>query len=88
MTAAGDGSGYWVVARDGGIFAFGVGFHGSLPGMGMATTAGVRIRAIGEGAGYYILTADGQVHAFGAARSYAAAGSLSVGTAVDLMLVP
>jgi len=88
MTAAGDGSGYWVVARDGGIFAFGVRFRGSLPGMGMATTAGMRIRALADGSGYYILTADGQVYPFGSARGYAAATSLPLGFAVDLMLVP
>lgn len=88
MTSAADGSGYWVVARDGGIFAFGVQFQGSLPGIRVSTTAGVRIRAVANAAGYYILTADGQVYPFGDARGYAATTSLSVGAAVDLMLVP
>ena len=88
MTSTADGSGYWVVARDGGIFAFGARFQGSLPGIGLATTSGMRIRALAEGAGYYILTADGQVYPFGDARGYAAATSLPVGFAVDLMLVP
>ena len=31
MTAAANGKGYWMVADDGGIFAFNVPFEGSLP---------------------------------------------------------
>ena len=32
MATAADGSGYWVVASDGGIFAFDVPFYGSMGG--------------------------------------------------------
>jgi len=33
MAATRDGNGYWLVASDGGIFAFGdAGFHGSMAG--------------------------------------------------------
>ena len=57
--------GYWEVARDGGVFAFGTaGFYGSLAGVtlsapiqGMATTF--------DGAGYWLVGQDGAIYAFG-----------------------
>jgi hypothetical protein len=77
-----------MVGRDGGIFAFDVPFHGSLPGLPTPPTAdGLRIRATDGGAGYYILTADGALYAFGsAAPTGSAAGLLAGGRAVDLVL--
>ena len=61
------GAGYWVVASDGGVFAFGdAGFHGSLgelklnqPIIGMAGTP--------DGKGYWLVASDGGVFAFGSA---------------------
>jgi uncharacterized protein YkwD len=60
--------GYWLVARDGGIFAFGdVTFHGSMGGhrlnqpiVGMAPTA--------RRDGYWMVAADGGMFSFGSAR--------------------
>ncbi len=57
--------GYWLVASDGGIFAFGdAGFHGSTgsqhlnrPVVGMAVTP--------DGEGYWLVAADGGIFAFG-----------------------
>ncbi|HEY3240393.1 MAG TPA: hypothetical protein VGL92_12555, partial [Acidimicrobiia bacterium] len=57
----------------GGIFAFGVPFLGSLPGLGTPTPEGCRIRATGSGDGYYILGADGSVFTFGAAPGFGSA---------------
>jgi hypothetical protein len=62
--APGDG-GYWLVAADGGIFAFGAAtFHGSAAG-----TAGgngvVGMAATPSGGGYLVTTAAGRVTAFG-----------------------
>ena len=40
ITPTADRGGYWLVASDGGIFAFGdAGFHGSIPGAGLAPPA-------------------------------------------------
>jgi hypothetical protein len=69
MAAAGTG-GYWMVASDGGIFAFGrapfFGSTGSLrlarPIVGMAATA--------SGSGYWLVASDGGLFAFGAAPFY------------------
>ena len=68
--------GYWFVAADGGIFAFGnapfYGSTGSLrlnqPIVGMAATP--------SGKGYWLVAADGGIFAFGNAPFYGSTGSL------------
>ena len=68
------GPGYWTVAADGGIFAFGgAGFYGSMGGQplakpitGMAPTA--------DGRGYWLVAADGGLFAFGDAGFYGSMG--------------
>jgi ribosomal protein L24E len=73
MATTPDGKGYWLVASDGGIFAFGdAGFYGSMGGrpldrpvVGMATTP--------DGTGYWLVASDGGIFAFGDA---AFAGSM------------
>ncbi|MEX2660170.1 MAG: L,D-transpeptidase family protein [Acidimicrobiales bacterium] len=65
MTAKPGGDGYWLVARDGGIFSYGAArFHGSTgamrlnqPIVGMAATATRN--------GYWLVAADGGIFAFG-----------------------
>src|SRR5207237_872357 len=64
-----DGSGYWLVAVDGGVFADGASdygaaapLHPNAPMVGMAATP--------RGDGYWLVGADGRVFAFGAATSY------------------
>jgi ribosomal protein L24E len=66
MASSPTGKGYWFVANDGGIFAFGdAGFFGSaangnpVPVVGMAATK--------SGMGYRVVRADGSVLAFGSA---------------------
>jgi len=75
MAATPDGGGYWLVASDGGVFAFGdAAFHGSTgatpldaPIVGMAATP--------DGGGYWLVASDGGVFAFGdAAFEGSAAG--------------
>jgi hypothetical protein len=63
MAAASDGTGYWLVATDGGVFAFGVPFLGSTgsirlnqPVVGMASDA--------ESGGYWLVAADGGVFSY------------------------
>ena len=73
MAASPDGGGYWMVASDGGIFAFGdAGFYGSTgnivlnqPVVGM--TPGV------QGQGYWMVASDGGIFAFGDAPFYGSA---------------
>ena len=69
-----DGQGYWLVASDGGIFAFGdAGFFGSMghqrlnkPIVGMAATP--------DGKGYWLVASDGGIFAFGNAAFFGSRG--------------
>ena len=64
MAATPDGKGYWLIARDGGIFSFGdAGFYGSMGGqhlnqpiVGMAGTK--------DGNGYWMVASDGGIFEF------------------------
>jgi hypothetical protein len=67
--------GYWLVASDGGIFAFDAPFDGSMGGIplnkpvvGMATTPG--------GSGYWLVAADGGIFSFGNAAFQGSTGSI------------
>ena len=74
IAAAPDGSGYWLVAADGGVFSFGgARFNGSLgdvrlnrPIVDMAPTP--------TGHGYWLVASDGGVFAFGDAAFLGSAG--------------
>ena len=65
MRATPTGGGYWQVATDGGVFAFGTRrFYGSMGGkplnqpiVGMATTL--------DGGGYWMVASDGGIFSFG-----------------------
>jgi hypothetical protein len=73
MAATPDGGGYWLVASDGGVFAFGdAAFYGSTgslvlnkPITGMESTR--------DGKGYWLVASDGGVFAFGDAQYYGSA---------------
>jgi hypothetical protein len=64
IAASPDGKGYWLLGRDGGVFSFGVPFHGSVPDR-QSYGAAVDLRATDSGAGYYVAGTDGAVFAFG-----------------------
>jgi hypothetical protein len=74
MAGTPDGSGYWLVGSDGGVFTFGdATFHGSLGGtklnapiVGMATMPG--------GGGYWLVASDGGVFSFGDASFHGSMG--------------
>jgi hypothetical protein len=76
VSATPDGGGYWLVASDGGIFAFGdAQFYGSTgaihlnkPIVGMAPTA--------DGAGYWLVASDGGIFSFGDAAFYGSTGAI------------
>ena len=76
MATTPTGGGYWMVASDGGIFAFGdAAFYGSTgnihlnqPIVGMAATP--------DGHGYWLVASDGGIFAFGDAAFYGSAGNI------------
>ena len=67
MAATSDGGGYWLVASDGGVFAFGdARFFGSMGGRPLDPTRGGDGRR--AGGGYWMVASDGGIFAFGGAR--------------------
>jgi hypothetical protein len=65
MAATPSGRGYWLVASDGGVFAFGdAGFHGSTGHLRLASAI-VAMAATPSGRGYWLVASDGGVFAFG-----------------------
>jgi hypothetical protein len=85
MSPTADAKGYWLVAADGGIFAFGnAQFHGSTgnirlnkPVVGMAVTP--------SGGGYWMVATDGGIFAFGDAGFYGSTGSLVLNQPIEGM---
>ena len=65
MAATADGRGYWLVAADGGIFAFGdAAFYGSIGRIALNPT-GSRDGIHDDGKGYWLVASDGGIFAFG-----------------------
>jgi hypothetical protein len=78
MVPSHDGGGYFMVASDGGVFAFGdAKFAGSCPGIGGCGGAAVAVMPDASGNGYWLVTATGAVYAFGDARFFGAASPQS-----------
>jgi hypothetical protein len=68
MTASATGRGYWFVASDGGIFAFGdARFMGSPAATGVHSPV-VDMARTEDGAGYWVVSADGTTYTFGNAE--------------------
>ena len=75
MAATPDGGGYWLVASDGGIFAYGDAavlrldrsIHLNKPIVGMAPTP--------DGGGYWLVASDGGIFAYGDAQFYGSTGA-------------
>jgi alpha-tubulin suppressor-like RCC1 family protein len=68
--------GYWLVASDGGIFAFGdAGFHGSMGGHPLNRPI-VGIAGTPDGQGYWEVASDGGIFAFGDAGFYGSTGGI------------
>jgi sugar lactone lactonase YvrE len=76
ITATPNGEGFWLLARDGGIFSYGnAKFYGSTgamrlnePIVGMARTP--------TGRGYWLVASDGGIFSFGDARFYGSTGAM------------
>ena len=75
-TTTPDAGGYWEVAADGGIFAFGdAGFYGSTGSLHLNKPI-VGVVSTPDGRGYWEVAADGGIFAFGDAGFYGSTGSL------------
>jgi hypothetical protein len=73
MVPSRDGGGYFMVASDGGVFAFGdANFAGSCPGIGGCSGAAVAVMPDASGNGYWLVTSTGAVYAFGDAPFFGA----------------
>ena len=79
MVPSADGGGYFVVAADGGVFAFGdARFAGSCPGIGGCSGAAVAVMPDATGDGYWVVTASGHLYGFGDATDFGAPGPQGV----------
>ncbi len=75
MVPSSDGGGYFMVASDGGVFAFGdARFEGSCPGIGGCLGAAVAVVPDATGNGYWVMTSTGAVYPFGDATNYGQPG--------------
>ena len=82
------GHGYFMVASDGGVFAFGdAHFAGSCPGIGGCVGSAVSVMPDSTGKGYWLVTNLGAVYAFGDAQFYGAPAAQSV-PVVDAVPTP
>jgi hypothetical protein len=73
------GRGYFMIASDGGVFAFGdAHFAGSCPGIGGCVGSAVAVMPDSTGKGYWLVTNVGAVYAFGDAAFYGAPAAQSV----------
>ena len=76
MVPSNDGGGYFMVASDGGVFAFGdARFEGSCPGIGGCVGSAVAVVPDASGNGYWVVTNLGAVYTFGDATYYGQPGT-------------
>jgi len=81
-----DGGGYWLAARDGGVFAFGdARFLGSVASSPVGI---VGIAATPDGGGYWLVDFAGTVHPFGDAVSYGSITFPTNGPIVGIAATP
>jgi hypothetical protein len=78
MASLPGGQGYWLVAKDGGIFNYGAAkFYGSAGALTLKSPI-VGMAAAPDGKGYWIVAADGGVFNYGSAKFYGSAGALTL----------
>ena len=88
MVPSTTGHGYFMVASDGGVFAFGdAHFAGSCPGIGGCVGSAVSVMPDSTGNGYWLVTNTGAVYAFGDATFYGAPTPSTV-PVVDAVATP
>ena len=85
--ATGGVDGYWVVAPDGGVFAFGnAGFFGSMGGRPLNQPI-VGMAAVPDSAGYWLVASDGGIFSFGSAGFHGSTGGMRLNQPVVGMTV-
>ncbi len=83
MVPSHDDNGYFMVASDGGVFAFGdAHFAGSCPGIGGCSGSAVAVMPDASGNGYWLMTSTGNVYTFGDAPDLGSPGHGTVTSAV------
>jgi hypothetical protein len=88
MVPSSTGHGYFMVASDGGVFAFGdAHFEGSCPGIGGCDGTAVSVMPDSSGNGYWLVTNKGDVYGFGDAPGYGSPPPESV-TVVSAVATP
>ena len=75
IAAAPDGSGYWTVASDGGVFSFGGAFYAGSLGNIRLNQPIVSMAATPSGRGYWLAASDGGVFTFGDAPFLGSTGN-------------
>jgi hypothetical protein len=86
MASLPDGTGYWIVHPDGGVFSYGSApFFGSLPGLGIDVSDIVGIAVTPDGGGYWLVGSDGGVFAFGDAAFMGSMGGTPLNQPVVAM---
>jgi hypothetical protein len=76
MVPSADNAGYFMVASDGGVFAFGdATFAGSCYSVGGCSGAAVAVMPDASGHGYWLVTQTGNIYAFGDAGYFGAPGN-------------
>ena len=69
MASTAGGSGYWLVAKDGGVFSFHANYYGGLAGFSLPSPI-TGMAATADSHGYWLVGADGRVYTFGDANYY------------------
>jgi Peptidase A4 family len=83
MVPSHDDNGYFMVASDGGVFAFGdAHFAGSCPGIGGCAGSAVAVMPDASGNGYWLVTSTGSIYTFGDAPYFGAPNAGTVTSAV------
>jgi cell wall-associated NlpC family hydrolase len=85
ITPTPDGGGYWLVAREGGVFSFGdAGFFGSTGAIHLAQPI-VALTPTADGAGYWLVAKDGGIFTFGDAAFHGSTGALHLAQPIASM---
>ncbi len=77
MVPSANGAGYFMVASDGGVFAFNANYEGSCPGIGGCVGAAVGVAPDASGNGYWLVTSSGHLYTFGDAPNLGSPGPQS-----------
>ncbi|HET9691418.1 MAG TPA: hypothetical protein VFP61_09700 [Acidimicrobiales bacterium] len=75
--ASRDNPGYWLVAADGGVYAFGAGKYGQARGTAL-TRPVVGAAATPDGGGYWLVASDGGIFTYGDARYLGSTGAITL----------